>query len=72
MTLKTHFNNNKCNARSEIIRGIASARGAMGRGIDPSYCTHWAYFSFQPVLHDWCKCLWDGAYKRTLPASQKE
>ena len=26
------------------------ARGAMGRQIDPSL----TYFSFQPVLHDWC------------------
>ena len=38
------------------------ARGAMGRRIDPSWWTHWSiylwkkrsYFSFQPVLHDWC------------------
>ena len=34
-----------------------------------------SYFSFQPVLHDWCNkchgmlsCLWDGAYKGTLVA----
>ena len=39
-----------------------------------------SYFSFQPVLHDWCKkrpwyvlsCLWDGAYKRTLAANRKD
>ena len=28
----------------------AFAYGAMGRQIDPSL----SYFSFQPVLHDWC------------------
>ena len=28
----------------------AFAHGAIGRRIDPS----WSYFSFQPVLHDWC------------------
>ena len=34
------------------------------------------YFSFQPVLHDWCNkgmyvlsCLWDDAYKRTFAAN---
>ena len=38
-----------------------------------------SYFSFQPVLHDWCKkpwyvlsCMWDDAYKRTLAANRKE
>ena len=38
-----------------------------------------SYFSFQPVLHDWCNkghsmCypVWDGAYKRTLTANWKE
>ena len=37
------------------------------------------YFLFQPVLHGWynkghgmCYPLWDGAYKRTLTANQKE
>ena len=28
-----------------------------------------SYFSFQPVLHDWCNklfCLWDDAYKKPL------
>ena len=37
------------------------------------------YFSFQPVLRDWCSrqwyvlsCLLDGAYKRTLAANRKE
>ena len=36
-------------------RDVAFAHGAMGRQIDPSW---WVdplrYFSFQPVLHDWC------------------
>ena len=34
-----------------------------------------SYFLFQPVLHDWCNKghgMWDGAYKRTLAANQKE
>ena len=31
----------------------AFAHGAMGRRIDPSWCTM-SYFSFQPVLHVWC------------------
>ena len=38
-----------------------------------------SYFSFQPVLHDWCNkgcgmCnpVWDDAYKRTLVANWKE
>ena len=34
-----------------------------------------SYFSFQPVLHDWCnkgRGMWDGAYKRTLAANRKE
>ena len=38
------------------------------------------YFSFKPVLHDWCNigrgmcyhCLWDDAYKITLAAYRKE
>ena len=36
-----------------------------------------SYFSFQPVLHDWCNkgrgmlsCVWDGAYKRTLAVNR--
>ena len=34
----------------------AFAHGAMGRRIDPSWvCVNpLSYFSFQPVLHDWC------------------
>ena len=38
-----------------------------------------SYFSFQPVLHDWCNkghgmCypVWDDAYKRNLAANWKE
>ena len=31
----------------------AFAHGAMGHRIDPSWWTL-SYFSFQPVLHDWC------------------
>ena len=33
------------------------------------------YFSFQPVLHDWCnkgRGMWDDAYKITLAANRKE
>ena len=52
--------------RSLIMRWIV---GSILHGVDPL-----SYFSFQPVLHDWCNkrawyvlsCLWDGAYKRTL------
>ena len=32
----------------------AFAHGAMGRRIDPSGSEPINYFSFQPVLHDWC------------------
>ena len=32
----------------------AFAHGAMGRRIDPSWGDPLSYFSFQPVLHDWC------------------
>ena len=32
----------------------AFAHGAMGRRIDPSWMGPLSYFSFQPVLHDWC------------------
>ena len=46
----------------------------MGHRIDASWWTHWDYFSFQPVPHDWCNkrqwyelsSLWDDAYKITL------
>ena len=47
--------------------------GSILQGVDPLN-----YFSFQPVLHDWCNkgcgmCnpVWDGAYKRTLAVNQK-
>ena len=32
----------------------AFAHGAMGRRIDPLWGGLIGYFSFQPVLHDWC------------------
>ena len=49
--------------------------GSILHGVDPL-----SYFSFQPLLHDWCNigrgmyvgCLWDGAYKITLAAIWKE
>ena len=28
--------------------------GTMSRRINPSLWIHMSYFSFQPVLHDWC------------------
>ena len=37
---------------SSVVR--AFAHGAMGRRIDPSWVNPLSYFSFQPVLHDWC------------------
>ena len=55
------------------------AHGAMGRRIDPSWMDPLSYFSFQPVLHDWCNIGhgmyypdWDDAYKRTLAINRKE
>ena len=42
--------------------------GSILHGVDPL-----SYFSFQPVLHDWCnkgRGLWDGAYKISLAANQ--
>ena len=51
--------------RSLMVRWVV---GSILHGVDPL-----GYFSFQPVLHDWCNkgrgmCypVWDGAYKRTL------
>ena len=32
----------------------AFAHGVMGRRIDPLWMDPLSYFSFQPVLHDWC------------------
>ena len=32
----------------------AFTHGAMGRRINPSWVDPLSYFSFQPVLHDWC------------------
>ena len=32
----------------------AFTHGAMGRRIDPSWVDPLSYFSFKPVLHDWC------------------
>ena len=37
---------------SSVVR--AFAHGAMGHQIDPSWGRPLSYFSFQPVLHDWC------------------
>ena len=37
---------------SSVVR--AFIHGAMGHWIDPSWWTYLSYFSFQPVLHDWC------------------
>ena len=56
--------------RSLMVRWVV---GSILHGVDPL-----SYFSFQPVLHDWCKkrpwyvlsCLWDGAYKRTLAVNR--
>ena len=55
--------------RSLMVRWVV---GSILHGMDPL-----SYFSFQPVLHDWCNkgcgilsCLWDGAYKRTLAVNR--
>ena len=37
---------------SSVVR--AFAHGTMGCQIDPSWVDPLSYFSFQPVLHDWC------------------
>ena len=37
---------------SSVIR--AFTHGAMGRRIDPSWVDPLSYFSFQPVINDWC------------------
>ena len=57
--------------RSLMVRWVV---GSILHGMDPL-----SYFSFQPVLHNWCNkgwyvlsCLWDGAYKRTIAANRKE
>ena len=52
---------------SSMVRSFA--HGAMGcLMVNPL-----SYFSFQPVLHDYVlSCVWDGEYKRTLAANQKE
>ena len=43
---ETHYSGARC---SSVVR--AFAHGVTGRRIDPSW---WSYFSFQPVLYDWC------------------
>ena len=55
--------------RSLMVRWVV---GSILHAVDPL-----GYFSFQPVLHDWCNkgcgmCLpvWDGAYKRTLTVNR--
>ena len=56
--------------RSLMVRWVV---GSILHGVDPL-----SYFSFQPVLHDWCTkgrgyvlfCLWDGAYKSTLAVNR--
>ena len=62
---------------SSVVR--AFAHGAMGRRIDPSWGGPIELFLVPAGLHDWCNkdhgmlsCLWDGAYKITLAANQKE
>ena len=54
--------------RSLMVRWVV---GSILHGVDPL-----SYFSFQPVLHDWCNkglsCLWDGAYKRTLAVNWRQ
>ena len=54
--------------RSLMVQWVV---GSILHGVDPL-----SYFSFQPVLHDWCNkghgmsCLWDGAYKSTLAVNR--
>ena len=60
---------------SSVVR--AFAHGGMGRRINPSWGEPIEYFSFQPVLHDWCykgcgMCYPVCAYNRTLAVNWKE
>ena len=55
------------------------AHGAMGQSDRSFMVDPLRYFSFHPVLHDWCNKgrgmyypVWDDAYKRTLAANRKE
>ena len=54
--------------RSLMVRWVV---GSILHGVDPL-----SYFSFQPVLHDWCNkgmcypVCWDGAYKRNLAVNR--
>ena len=55
--------------RSLMVRWVVRS---ILHGVNPL-----SYFSFQPVLHDWCNkglgmCypVWDGAYKRTLAVNR--
>ena len=57
--------------RSLMVRWVV---GSIFHGVDPL-----SYFSFQPVVHDWCNkvrgmcySVWDGAYKRTLAVNRQE
>ena len=72
--VSVQVNREKC---TSMVRTFA--HGVMVRRFDPSWLIH-SYFSFQPVLHEWCiykrlwhglSCLWDGASKRILAANQK-
>ena len=57
-----------CSSEVERLLMVRWVAGSILHGVDPL-----SYFSFQPVLHDWCNksrgmCypVWDGAHKRTL------
>ena len=53
--------------RSLMVRWVV---GSILHGVDPL-----SYFSFQPVLHDWCnkgRGMCYSAYKRTLAVNRKE
>ena len=63
--------------RSSEVERLLTVRWVVGsilHGVNPL-----SYFSFQPVLHDWCNkgcgmCypVWDCAYKRTVAVNWKE
>ena len=61
-----------CNValRGKSVRSWCDGSSDRSFMVDPL-----SYFSFQPVLHDWCNkgcSVRDGAYKRTLDANRKE
>ena len=65
--------------REARCSSVVERLGLMGRRIDPSLWTHWAISHYiqcstTGIKRPWyvLSCLWDGAYKRTIAANEKE